>query len=58
MATAIHKAATVTLDEDLASDMKRKKDVEMETQNLREKSDMLRLKVQEREVREASIESD
>ena len=31
--------------------MKRKKDVEMETEDLREKLDMLRLKVQEREAR-------
>ena len=58
MATAIHKAATVTLDEDLASQMKIKIDVDKETEDLREKLDMLRLKVQEREVREASIESD
>ena len=58
MATAIHKAATVTLDEDLASQMKKKKDVEMEREHLREKLDILLLKVQEREVREASIESD
>ena len=55
MATAIYKAAIVTLDEDLASQMKRKKDVEMETEDLREKLDMLRLNVQEREVREARI---
>ncbi|TMX02339.1 hypothetical protein EJD97_021943 [Solanum chilense] len=58
MATAIYKAANVTLDEDLASQMKRKKDVEMETEDLREKLDMLRLKVQEREARDARIESE
>ena len=58
MATAIYKAATVTLDEDLISQMKRKKDVEMETEDLRENLDMLRLKVQEREVREERIESE
>ncbi|TMX05217.1 hypothetical protein EJD97_000961 [Solanum chilense] len=56
--TAIYKAAAVTLDEDLASQMKRKKDVEMETEGLREKLDMLRLKVQEREAREARIDSE
>ena len=58
MATAIYKAATMMLDEDLASQMKRKKDVEMETEDLREKLDMLRLKVQEREAREVKIESE
>ena len=47
MATAIYRAATVTLDEDLASLMKRKKDIEMEIEDLRQKLDMLRLKVQE-----------
>ena len=36
--------------------MKRKKDVEMETEDLREKLDMLQLKVQEREEIEARIE--
>ena len=51
MATAIYKAATVKLDEDLESQMKRKKDVYMETKDLREKLDMLRLKLQEREAR-------
>ena len=47
MATVIYKAAIVKLDEDLASQMKRKKYDEMETNELREKLDMLRLKVQE-----------
>ncbi|TMW92619.1 hypothetical protein EJD97_012787 [Solanum chilense] len=37
MATAIYKAATVTLDKDLESQMTRKKDVEMETEDLLEK---------------------
>ena len=41
----------MTLDEDLASQMKRNKVVERETAELREKLDMLRLKVQEREAR-------
>ncbi|XP_069152847.1 uncharacterized protein [Solanum lycopersicum] len=57
MATAIYKAATVTLDKDMSSQMKRKKDVEMETEGLREKLEMLRLKVQEREAIEARIDS-
>ena len=56
MATIIYKAAIVTLDEDLESQMKRKKNVEMDTEDLREKLDMLRLKVQEREARESGIE--
>ena len=58
MATAIYKAAAVTLDEDLASQMKIKKDVEMETEGLREKLYMLWLKVQKREAREARIDSE
>ena len=57
MTTAIYKAATVTLDEDMAAQMKRKKDVEMETEDLREKLDMVMLKVQQREARQARIES-
>ena len=56
MATTIYKAATVTLDEYLASQMKRKKDVEMETESLRRKFDILQLRVQEREAREARID--
>ena len=60
MATAIYKVAIVTLDEELASQMKRKKIFEMETEDLQVKLDMLRLKlkVQEREAREARIESE
>ena len=38
--------------------MKRKKDIEMETEDLREKLDMLWLKVQEREAREVRIDSE
>ena len=38
--------------------MKRKKDVEMEREGLREKLDMLWLKVQEREAREVRIDSE
>ncbi|XP_015064577.1 uncharacterized protein LOC107009747 [Solanum pennellii] len=58
MDTTIYKAATMTLDEDMASLMKIKKNVEMETKDLREKLDMLRLNVQEREARESRIESE
>ena len=47
----------MTLDEDMAAQMKRKKDVELETKDLREKLDMLQLKEHEREAREARIES-
>ena len=56
MATAIYKAAVATFDEDQVSQMKRKKDVEKETERLRKNLDMLRLKVQEREEREARID--
>ena len=58
MATAIYKAATVKLEDDLASQMKKKKDVDMETEYLREMLNMLQLKVQEREAKEARIESE
>ena len=58
MDTVIYKAVAVTLDEDLASQMKRNKDVEMETEGLREKLYMLWLKVQKREAREARIDSE
>ena len=58
MATAIYKSATVMLDEDLASKMKRKEDVEMVTEELLEKLKMLRLNVREREAREARIKSE
>ena len=56
MATTIYKVVIVTLDEDLASQIKRKKNVDMETEDLRDKLDMLRLIVQERETRESRIE--
>ena len=58
MTPAIYKDVTTMMDEDLVSQMKREKDVEMETEDLREKLYMLRLKVQEREVREERIESE
>ena len=58
MTTTIYKDTTMMLDEDLASRIKRKKYVDMETEDLREKLDMLRLKVQEREAREARTESE
>ena len=55
MATTIYKAEAVTLDKDLASQIKRKKDVEMDTESLREKLDTLRLRVQEIEATEVMI---
>ena len=57
MATTIYKYAIMTLDEDQASQMKWKNDVEMETEDLQEKLDMLWLRVKDREAREARIES-
>ena len=56
MAIAIYKATAVTLDEDFASQIKRKKEIEMETESLREKLDMLHLKVHEGKAREAKID--
>ena len=56
MTTAIYKAAAATLDEDLASQMKRKKEVEMETESLRKRLNMLRLEVHEGKAREAKID--
>jgi len=56
MTTTIYKVALVTLDEDLESQIKRKKVVEMETESLRKKLEMLRLKVHERKAREAKID--
>ena len=58
MASALYKAATVMLDEDLASQVKRKKNVERETEDLLEKLNMFQLKVQERAARESRIESE
>ena len=52
----MYKAAAVTLDEDLASQIKRKKEVEMETESLRKRLNMLRFKVQEGKAREAKID--
>ena len=56
MTTTIYKAAVVTLDEDLASQIKRNKEVEMETESLRKRLNMLRLKVHEGKAREAKID--
>ncbi|TMW82023.1 hypothetical protein EJD97_007029 [Solanum chilense] len=56
MTTAIYKAAAVTLDEDLASQIKRKKEVEMETESLRKRLHLLRLEVHEGKAREAKID--
>ena len=58
MTTAIYKVAITTLDEHLASQIKRKKDVEREIESLREKLYTLRLKVQEIKAREAMIDSE
>ena len=58
MVTAIYKVAAVTLDKDLTSQMKRKKDVYMEIEGLRKKLDTLWFKVQEIEAREAIINSE
>ena len=56
MTTSIYKAVTVTLEEDLALQIKRKKEVEMETESLRKRLNMLRLKVHEGKAREAKID--
>ncbi|XP_069154348.1 uncharacterized protein [Solanum lycopersicum] len=57
MDNTIYKVVTASLDEDLASQMKRKKNFDAEIEDLREKLDMVQLKVQEREARELRIES-
>ena len=57
MTTTIYKAAVVTLDEDLASQIKRNKELEMETESLRKRLNMLRLKVHEEKAREAEIDA-
>ncbi|TMW92342.1 hypothetical protein EJD97_013178 [Solanum chilense] len=44
MVTAIYKAATEMPDKDIASQMKRKKDVEMESKDLQEKLDTVEMK--------------
>ena len=56
MTTTIYKAAVTTLDEDLASQIKRKKDVEMETKSLRKRLNLFRLEVHEGKAREAKID--
>ena len=56
MTTAIYKAAVTTLDEDLASQIKRKKEVEMETKSLRKRLNLLRLEIHEGKAREAKID--
>ncbi|TMW81424.1 hypothetical protein EJD97_009749 [Solanum chilense] len=56
MTTTIYKAAVATLDEDVASQMKRKKEVEMETESLRKRLNMLRLEVHKGKAREAKID--
>ncbi|TMW80486.1 hypothetical protein EJD97_019306 [Solanum chilense] len=56
MITTIYKAAAMTPDEDMASQLKRKKEVEMETESLRKRLNMLRLEVHEGKAREAKID--
>ena len=56
MAMAIYKAAVTTLDEDLASQIKRKKEVEMETESLRKRLNLLRLEIHEEKAKEAKID--
>ena len=54
--TAIYKAAVTTLDEDLASQMRRKKEAEMETESLRKRLNLLYLEIHEGKAREAKID--
>ena len=56
MTTAIYKVAVTTLDEDLASQIKRKKEVKMETESLRKRLNLLRLEIHEGKAREAKID--
>ena len=56
MTTTIYKAAVTTLDEDLASQIKRKKEVEMETESLGKRLNLLRLETHEGKAREAKID--
>ncbi|TMX01452.1 hypothetical protein EJD97_024472 [Solanum chilense] len=56
MTTAIYKVAAVTLDEDLASQIKRKNEVKMETESFRKRLNMFHLKVHEGKAREAKID--
>ena len=44
---------TVALDEDLVSKMKKKKDIEMLREDLSNKFNILRLRIEEMEAREA-----
>ncbi|TMW83255.1 hypothetical protein EJD97_002348 [Solanum chilense] len=56
MTTTIYKTAAATLEEDLASQLKRKKEVEMENESLRRRLNMLCLEVHEGRAREAKID--
>ena len=51
MTMEIYKAAAVILDEDLAYQIKRTKEVEIETESLRKRFNLLHLKVHERKAR-------
>ncbi|TMW82690.1 hypothetical protein EJD97_005338 [Solanum chilense] len=56
MTTTIYKAAVTTLDEDLASQIKRKKEVEIEAESLRKRLNLLRMEIHEGMAREARID--
>ena len=56
MTTAIYKVAVTTLDEDLASQIKRKKEVEMETESLRKRLNLLHLEIHDGREREEKID--
>lgn len=52
ISTVVYKAATAMFDEDLTSKMTKKKDIEIEREELGKKLDMLPQNIQERETRE------
>ena len=56
MTMTIYEAAAVTVDEDLASQIKRNKEVKMETESLRKRLNMLHLEVHEEKARDAKID--
>ena len=56
MTTTIYKAAVTTLDEDLASQIRRKKEVETEAESLRKRLNLLRLEIHEGKARDAKID--
>ncbi|TMW83391.1 hypothetical protein EJD97_001870 [Solanum chilense] len=56
MTTAIYKAAVTTSDDDLASQIKRKKEVDMENASLRKRLNLLRLEVHEGKASGSNID--